>query len=149
MIQSQRPLRFAALLLGLSLALVGCAPASDPEQRLAQTIEAMEVAIEARERGTFMDYVADDFAGQRGRYDRTGLDGMVRLHLIRNKSVSATVMGSELQITGERATAEINVLLTGGAGWLPERGQLYSVTTGWRMEDDDWRLIQAHWEPAL
>lgn len=135
---------FPILLLGLIL--LGCAEEDSPEQRLAQTIEAMQLAVENRERGTFMDYVAEDFVGQRGRYDYRGLDGMIRLHLIRNKSVSASIVSSDLSVTGDRADANIKVLLTGGAGWLPERGQLYDVTTGWREIDGQWTLIQAHWE---
>ena len=41
------------------------------------------------------------------------------------------------------------VLLTGGAGWLPEQGSVYRVETGWRRSGDDWLLTSARWERDL
>jgi hypothetical protein len=40
------------------------------------------------------------------------------------------------------------VLLTGGAGLLPETGQLYEVETRWLREGSDWQLWQAQWKAA-
>ena len=45
-------------------------------------------------------------------------------------------------LRGQRA------LVTGGPGWIPERGQVYDFTTAWRERDDEWQLVGADWEPV-
>jgi len=32
---------------------------------------------------------------------------------------------------------------------LPANGQVYEVTTGWRLEDGDWRMLSAEWKSKL
>lgn len=45
---------------------------------------------------------------------------------------------------------QFTAALTGGSGGLlPESGQIYEVETGWRLDDGEWRLIQADWKPRL
>ena len=38
------------------------------------------------------------------------------------------------------------ILVTGGGGLLPERGQLFAVETHWRRIEGDWMLTEANWE---
>ena len=32
---------------------------------------------------------------------------------------------------------------------LPDRARVYQVETSWRMQDGDWKLMTAGWEPKL
>jgi len=48
------------------------------------------------------------------------------------------------------ATVAFDAALTGGSGrLLPDAARLYSVETGWRLDDGEWRLTSATWEPRL
>ena len=43
-----------------------------------------------------------------------------------------------------------DAVVTGGAGTLlPQSGQVYDVTTAWRLEGGDWRLVSAEWSPGI
>ncbi|MFZ2235142.1 MAG: hypothetical protein WAV67_02075, partial [Dokdonella sp.] len=56
----------------------------------------------------------------------------------------------ELRVESIRATITMTATLTGSSGgWLPERGSVYAVTTGWRKDDGDWKLVQASWNRSL
>ncbi len=136
-------------LVTAALLLSACGSGDDAESRLQQTIEAMEQAAEAGDRRRFLDFVAADFGGQGGRFDRRGLGDLLRVQLLRHSRISATIASTEIQLfEGARASARMRVLLTGGPrAWLPDSGQVYMVETGWRDTDDGWRLISARWEP--
>jgi hypothetical protein len=134
----------AALFFGLAVFLTGCA-ADDPEARLRETIEAMEAAVEARAPGDFIEYVSDDFGGGEG-LDRRGLRGLLAGQLIGSQQVEV-VLGP-LDVTlhgGERATVVVDALVMGGR-WLPERGERIEITSGWRLEDGQWRCYTATWK---
>ena len=45
-----------------------------------------------------------------------------------------------------QASAQFNILVTGGAGLLPDSGQLFAVETDWILDGGDWLLIRADWE---
>ncbi len=139
---------FVLCLAGLLLS--ACGDSTTPEARLVAALDAMEEAAEAGQRGRFMDFVADDFAGAGGRLDRQGLADMFRTQLLVHTRVSALVTNRDIELIGDRATASFNALLTGGPrAWLPESGDLYRVDTGWRMDGGEWRLISADWRPLV
>ena len=135
--------------LWLALALLaGCAKAP-AEQRLRERIAGMQDAIAAREVADFMQGVAPDFIGSGGT-DRAALHNLVRLQVIRNASIGATLGPIEVEMQGERAKVEFDVVLTGGAGGLlPERAQAYAIESGWREEGGEWVVFAAEWEPKL
>jgi len=124
--------------------LAGCSRSS-PEQALRVQLQQMQAAVEARESSRFMDAVADDFAGNEG-IDRAALHKLLRLHFLANPTVNAGTSALEIEMHGDRATVRFNVLLAGGSGrFLPERVQTYQITSGWRLEGDDWRVYHAQW----
>lgn len=131
----------------LVVALSGCTRAA-PEQRLRATLEAMHQAIEAREIGEAMAPVAEDFVGEQG-LDAAGLRRLMQLQMLGNRRIGVTLGPVDVQLRDDTARVRFTALLTGGSGrWLPEQAQTYQVTTGWRLQDGDWQLIHAQWEPA-
>lgn len=135
------------LFLALAL-LAGCAKAP-AEQRLRERIGAMQDAIVARDVSAFMEGVAEDFIGS-GNLDRAALQQVVRLQVMRNAAIGATLGPIEVAIQGERATVEFDAVLTGGTGGLlPERAQGYRIKSGWRDGGDGWQVYHAEWEAAL
>ena len=139
--------RFAACLILLFAS--GCDAPLTVEQRIIAEIRDMEASIEARERGRFMAHVAEDFLGQGGAMNRQQLRAYMVLQLRRFDDIEARLMPITVtEISDQEARADFRALLTGGAGWLPESGQLYRITTHWRLKNGDWLLIAARWEPT-
>ena len=135
------------LWLVLALGLSACRR-EPPEQALRNTIAAMEAAAEAKDNDALFASIADDFTGSEGM-DRQGFRRYVTLAGMRAQSVHANLGPIEVKLFGDRASASFTVALTGGAGLLPDQGQVYEVETGWRLEDSEWKLISAKWSPRL
>jgi len=145
-------MRTAGMLLALLL-LVGCGPAGSVEEQIKANIDAMEVAAERGERGGFMDYLAEGFSGQSGGMTRDDFARYLFLQINERRRVQARLFPVDVEAQGPNlAVARFNVLLTGGAGLIPDDGQLFSVETEWVLEDGDWLLWRADWQavsPAL
>lgn len=122
---------------------------SDPERELRAAFESMEEAIRERRTGDFMAQVAEDFVQPSTGLDRAGLRRLVAGTLLANPNIRLAVTVRELQIDGDRATVRLAVLATGGRGMLPERGQAWDVTTGWRRAGSRWQLYSGDWKGQL
>jgi hypothetical protein len=139
----------APLLALLVAGLPACSDDAPPEEKLRATIAQMEVDGEAHEVDEVMAVVAEDFGGP-GGMDRKQLRAMLALISLRNKEIGVTIGPIEVEVMGERATAEFTLGAAGGSGtFLPDRAQVYDVTTGWKMVDGEWKLISAGWKEQL
>lgn len=137
-----------AAVLVLGVVLQGCSK-PPAEERLRTRLEAMRQAVLAHEPGDFMDGVAEDFIGE-GNADRAALHNILRVQLLRNSSLGATLGPLDIVIDGERATMQFTMVLTGSAGgFIPERANGWAVKTAWRDGDDGWQVYFAEWEPVL
>jgi len=134
------------LLLVLSLHLAGCARPT-PEQQLRDQFAALQRAVEQRRPADAMEGVAEDFSGPAGM-DRAALHNLLRAQLLARDSVGVTTGRLDVSLQADTATVRFDALLTGaGRGrWLPDSAQSYRVTTGWRREDNEWRLHYAEWQ---
>lgn len=137
-----RALQAAAV--GLLLALAGCT-SQTPEQRLREAVAAMQSAAEGRSGDGVMAHVADDFFGPQGM-DRDGLRRYVAASMLGNQRIGVTLGPLDVSVQGDRARVRFTAATTGGQSWLPERGRIYQVDTGWRMESGRWLLVSAQWE---
>jgi len=134
---------FYVLLLGV----MGC-HREPPEQRLRQTIAQMQAAIEQGEPRKFMAHVTDDFIGN-DSLDQAGLNQLLRGQLLLNAKVGIQTGPLSVEMQQSSATVRFTVLLTGSGGsFLPERGQMQQVTSGWREIDGQWQLYSAQWHPV-
>jgi hypothetical protein len=137
----------STLVLWLLIAITGCRHTA-PEQALRDTISRMESAAEKGDADALFDPIASDFAGSEGM-DRDAFRRYVLVMGLRRQSVGVQLGPIEVKLFDDRASANFTAALTGGPGWLPDRAQVYDVTTGWRLEDGDWKLISASWEQRL
>lgn len=145
-IGSPRAVFLAACVLAVTCMSTGCSR-TPPEQRLREQMAEMQVALEERRAGAFMDGVAEDFGGN-GGMDRAALQQIVRAQVLANASIGLTVGPADVQVQGERATVRFSAMSTGGSGrFLPDRAQAWEVTSGWRDEGGTWRLYYAEWKP--
>lgn len=134
----------------LVLILLGACQRSSDEERLSQALDTMEAAIESGETGEFMQFLAQDFTANDGEMDRMGMQRLIAVQALANAHIRMVRTGSDVQITGDRATIQIGVLLEGGSGrWLPERGSSFEITSGWRLRDGEWQCINAKWERKI
>lgn len=133
--------------MALLLVLAGCSR-SDPEQAVRAQLEVLQQAIDARDAGAVADLLAEDFIGNDG-LDRRGAKQLAAGVFLRHREVGARLGPVTVELRGEgEAIARFSVLATGGSGGLlPEQGQVYQVQTGWRLQDGDWKLLNASWTP--
>ena len=138
---------FFAMLLAVGLAT--CARTS-PEQALRERLDLLQRGIDARDADTVEAVLAPDFIGNDGM-DRRAARRIAAMLFLRYRDVGARFGPLQVEMYGERrATVRFTAAATGGGGGLlPEDGQLYEVTTGWRLEDGDWLLASADWTPKL
>lgn len=131
-----------------AVVLGGCGEELTVSQQIIAEIREMERQIEDGERLGFMSHVAGDFLGQGGSMTRDELQAYVVLQFNRFKQLEARLLPIEVAERGEdEATATFRALLTGGAGLVPESGQLYEIVSYWRLEDGEWLLAGANWKP--
>ena len=127
--------------------LVACADELSVDQQIIATLRNMESAAEEGEHFEFMAHFSDSFSGQQNTMDRRGFHRFMIFQINQNRRLQAQFFPIHVQETGEnQATANFRLLITGGGGLLPERGQLFAVETRWLREDGDWMLEKADWK---
>jgi hypothetical protein len=134
-------------LLACALLFAGCARTL-PEERLRDTIGEAQAAIGQRKVSALDDVLADDFIGP-GGLDRSGARRMAQAMFLRYRDVGVTLGPLDVDVREQHASVRFTAALTGGAGMLPDSGQVYDVETGWRLDDGEWRLVNASWKPRL
>ena len=139
--------RIAAIFVLLLVA--GCGERLTVEQQVIQTIRSMEDRIESGERRAFMTHVAEDFSAQDGRMNREQVRALVVFQLNRYERLQARLFPISVIETGAgTAEAQFRALVTGGPNWIPDSGQVYDFETQWRLDDGDWLLTAANWDPV-
>ncbi len=138
--------RFGAIALVLLIAF--CSQPLTIDQIIIARIRTLESQIEEGERRRFMNNIAEDFRAQGGQMNREQLRAFIVFQLTRYENLDARLLPISVQQLNEtEARAGFNALLTGGPGWFPEDGQLYHFETFWRMDEGEWLLVSADWEP--
>jgi hypothetical protein len=133
----------------LLFAVVSACARTPPEARLRETVSGLQAAVEGRDVGALREVLAEDFVGPDG-LDREGARRLAQGTFLRYRDVGVTIGPLDVDLHAQQATVRFTAALTaGGAGALPESGQVYDVETGWREVDGDWRLVNASWKPRL
>ena len=131
------------------LLLAACGDDLTVEQQVIATLRNMEYAAEEGQHLEFMTYVAESFGGQQGSMDRREFHRFMIFQINQNRRLQAQFFPIFVTETGEdTASAHFRILVTGGAGLLPESGQLFEVETSWLRDGGDWDLTEADWEPV-
>ena len=140
------------LVLGAALAvllLTACSKELSVEQQIIATLRNMEYAAEEGQHLEFMSYIADSFGAQQGSMDRREFHRFMIFQINQNRRLQAQFFPIYVEDKKEgSASANFRLLVTGGAGLLPESGQLFEVETSWLRDGGDWQLINADWEPV-
>ena len=142
-------MRLASSLVVAVLLLAACGDELTVEQQVIATLRNMEYAAEEGQHLEFMTYVAESFGAQQGSMDRREFHRFMIFQINQNRRLQAQFFPIFVTETGEgTASAHFRILVTGGAGLLPESGQLFEVETSWLRDGGDWDLAEADWEPV-
>ena len=140
-------MRLALSAVLAALLLAACSEKLSVEQQIIATLQVMEEAAEQGEHFEFMGQVADSFNGQYGSMDRREFHRFMIFQINQNRRLHAQFFPIYVRETGKnQASAHFKLLVTGGAGLLPESGQLFEVETQWLLDGSDWLLEKADWE---
>lgn len=132
----------------MALMLAGCARPA-PEEALRAAVGEVHGAIEGRDAAALRRHLSADFIGPHGM-DRDQARRTAAVYMLRHEKVLFTLGPLDVDLQDSHATVRFTAALTGGSGFLvPERGNVYKVETGWRLEGADWRLTSARWTPML
>ncbi len=132
-----------------AISMADCSRTPD-DQRIREHIQSMREALEKRNPRAFVAYVTPDFSGNDNTVDRDGLANVLRVEVLRNDQVNVVLGPIDVELQGDRARVDVVATIAGGkGGLLPERGAIYSITSGWRREGKDWRCYVATWEQKL
>ena len=142
-------MRLVSSLIVAVLLLSACGDELSVEQQIIATLRNMEYAAEEGQHLEFMTYVAESFGGQQGSMDRREFHRFMIFQINRNRRLQAQFFPIFVTETAEdSASAQFRILVTGGAGLLPESGQLFEVETSWLRDGGGWDLTEADWEPV-
>lgn len=137
------------LWIGLLMAGLLACMRPEPEQALRDRVDLLQRGIDAGDADAIDALLADDFTGP-DDLDRQGARRLAAAMFLRYRSTRARLGPLQLQMHGQsRATVRCTVALAGGSGPLPRDARLYEVTSGWRMDDGQWRVVRAEWTPSL
>jgi hypothetical protein len=127
--------------------LAGCG-GEGPEAEIRANIASMQQAVEAKESGAAVEYLAEHFTGSHG-LDKQGLRRILLGIFLQHKNINVAI--TRLDITVDEynpvnARMEAVVAVTGAQNLLPQDGDLISVSGDWELHEGEWLLVNAHWE---
>ena len=138
---------FSFLLVCLLFA--ACSEPSSDENRLRQAVAEMEKAVEARQAGPILDYLADDFQGN-AVYRKANIHAMLLMHFRQNQNLHVYLRIADLKLAGNKARLLCRMLLVGrDEEVVPERGKVLEIVSDWEKRDGDWQVVKATWKDPL
>lgn len=141
---------FSLLSIIAALTMLNACSRPSDEQQIRAAIEEMQLAMEAGTPKDFMQTIAEDFTGDDGQLDRSALHNLLRAQVLGNARIGVTLASIDVELQDDRATVKVTATLSGGNGhWIPERGAIYRIESGWRKQGGDWLCISAQWKRAL
>lgn len=126
--------------------LTGCSESVPDETRLRQAISAMEQAAEAKQTRVILDYLSEDFLGNKV-YRKANIRGMLLLHFHQNQHIHVYLRIVDLVVKDGLAFLTCQVILAGqDEKIVPERGRILVIDSDWEKRDGEWRVVRAHWK---
>jgi ketosteroid isomerase-like protein len=137
----------ALVLLAALPVLSGCHHGSDEDQ-VRQAIASAASAARDNNADGVLDHVSDDFTGNDGDMDRRDLKRMLALRAFRHDSTGVLVGPLSIERRGDRLIASFTLTLTGGKpdSLLPDRADVFAMSTAWKREGGSWRCYSASWK---
>ena len=126
-----------------SLTFLSCDKTSELS-KLKQKINVLVDAIEKHQMKNIANVLAQDFLTDKN-LNKPQFLFFVDYQFKRNKNISISFLDKEIRFNEKNADVIFKVLLLGSNSWLPERGQIYNVTSRWKKEQGDWVMSRLRW----
>ena len=127
--------------------LFSCSKTSDVDILKQRVVELITHIEQHNEQG-IKDYLSNDFSASQ-RFNKVQFFIFVRHHFKRNKSISVSILDKKITHYKDYTDVTANALLLGSNEWLPERGQIYIVSSRWKKESGDWVMSRLRWEKEM
>lgn len=127
--------------------LAGCHRTPDEEQ-VRQAISSAAAAARDNDADGLLQQVSEDFVGNDGELDRRGLKRMLVVRAFRRDSTGVLIGPVSIERQGDRLVATFTLTLTGGKpdSILPDRADVFAMSTAWKREGRHWRCYSADWK---
>ncbi len=127
-----------------SLTFLSCDKTSELG-KLKQKINMLVDTIEKHQIKNMANILAQDFLTDKNS-NKSQFLFFVDYQFKRNKNISISVLDKEVRFNEKNADVIFKVLLLGSNDWLPERGQIYNVTSRWKIEKGSWVISRLRWQ---
>ncbi|MEM7561484.1 MAG: hypothetical protein AAF353_00400 [Pseudomonadota bacterium] len=141
------------LLILLFVAAAGCSSGAPDDELIAETLDSLEQAAQARDVGEFMEWVSKEYADDSGN-DWKRIRGLAQYQFIQNRKLYLYKSIRNMDIVGDQATAIVLVAAAGEPISDPEK--LTSIKAelmrfdlelvrdkNWTVKSATWRRINA------
>jgi hypothetical protein len=129
--------------VGLFFLVAGGGEASE-EERVAEAIGNVAVALEESQLGAAMEPISDSYSDHHG-LSKKGLRGFLFQQFRKRGPIDLTLSQMNVEVEGEEATARFETLVLEGRKGatipLPLDGDLLHFEVVLRREEGDWRII--------
>lgn len=121
------------------LLLLACSPDS-PETKIRKAFEASVKAVEAGDAAGAVEILDEGFKGPEGM-----TKAEARVYLMgwfRNEKVGVTVVAQKLEVRGDQAQQDLDLVLTGRSGksLLPQESSRRTLHLRWTLSGKVWRV---------
>ena len=132
------------------LVVVGCSK-STPEQAILNNIDALQTAIEDKDNSDVREHISLHFIGGSGATQITAdnLQAYLAGMFLRHAKIGVLVSNTQVTVSEFDpyiATSTSTVAVTGAEGLIPDAARLYKVNATWRLESDQWKLLELTWK---
>lgn len=131
-----------------SLALLSACSKQDPVSALDKAAIELEQAVAQRHPKAVMKLLHQNFQGSHGMDRQTAQQQMLALFL-RYQNIKVLVVNRNCELDKgfyDRGECTAQVGVTGAQGLIPERAELYRVSTTWQLQNKRWLLLSMSWE---
>ncbi|MCK4865709.1 MAG: hypothetical protein KAT06_09855 [Gammaproteobacteria bacterium] len=132
------------LIILSSLTFLSCDKTS-ALSKLNQKINVLVNAVEKHQVENIANVLAQDFLTDKA-LNKPQFLFYIDYQFKRNKNISISILDKEVRFNEKNADVIFKVLLLGSNDWLPERGQIYNVTSRWKKEKGDWVISRLRWQ---
>lgn len=139
-------LRTGTLALLAVLLLMGCGK-QDPKSALETAAIELELAISERQPKAVMRLLHEDFSGSYG-LDRQGAQQRMLALFLRYQQIGILVVNRQCELDKgfyDRGHCSARVGVSGAQGLIPERAELYRISTVWQLHGKKWLLLGMEW----
>jgi hypothetical protein len=140
------------LVIVAAVCLIAVVPGCHQEteqDKVKKIITGIQKAAEDKDIKKIVASLSKTYTDQQG-YDHDTIKGLLMGYFFRHQRVHVYIPDIVILVEGVSANVELQAVLTGNqagsaAGILPESLGIYAFAVSLHKEDDEWKVISAHW----